>query len=67
MALVCCAVEDLKNLHNTHHFEKGRTLYLAKKVNLNIKMVDVWEVVEQCRECQSIDLAPSKREKRNCM
>ena len=49
---VCCVGEDL---HNMHHFGRERTLYLVRKVNPNITMEAVKKVVEQCRECQSID------------
>ena len=62
-APVCYFGEDLKDLHNMHHFGKERTLYLARKVNSNITMEAVKKVVEQCRECQSIDPAPSRHEK----
>ena len=62
-ALVCFVGEELKNLHNMHYLGKGRTLYLARKVNPNVTMEDVKEVVEQCRECQFIDPAPSRHEK----
>ena len=61
--LVCCVGEDLKDLPIMHHFGKERTLYLVRKVNPNITMEAVKEVVEQCRECQSIDPAPSRHEK----
>lgn len=46
MALVCCAVEHLKDLHKKHHFGKKWTLYLVRKVNPHIAMQDV---VEECR------------------
>ena len=57
MTPMCSVREDLKDLHNMHHFGMERTLYLVRKVNPNITMEAVKEVVEQCRECQSIDLA----------
>ena len=63
IAPVCCVEEDLKDLHNMHHFWKQRTLYLARKVNPNITMEAVKEMVEQCRECQSIDPAPTRHKK----
>ena len=46
-----------------HHFGKERTLYLVRKVNPNITMEAVKEVMEQCRECQSIEPAPSRHKK----
>ena len=46
-----------------HHFRKERTLYLARKVNPNITMEAVQEVIKQCKECQSIDPAPTRHEK----
>ena len=57
MAPMCCVGEDLKDLHYMHHFGKERTLYLVRKVNPNITMEAVKEVVEQCEECQSTDPA----------
>ena len=63
-ALVCCIGEDLNDLHNVHHFEKERTLYLVRKVNPNITMEAVKEVVKQSRKCLSIDPAPSRHEQR---
>ena len=63
-ALLCCVEEDLKDLHNMHHFGKERTLYLARKVNPNIMMETVQEVVKQCKKCQSIDPVPTRHEKR---
>ena len=62
-ASVCCVGEDLKDLHNMHYFGKERTLYLARKVNPNITIEAIKEVMEQCRECQSTDPAPSWNEK----
>ena len=51
-APVCYVGEDLKDLHNMHHFGKERTLYLVKKVNPNVTIEAIKEVVvEQCREC----------------
>ena len=58
-ALLCCVGENLKDLHNMHHFGKERALYLASKVNPTITM----EMVKQCKECQSIDPVPTKHEK----
>ena len=55
MAPVYYVGEDLKDLHNMHHFGKERTLYLARKVNSNITTEAVKEVVEQCMKCQSIN------------
>ena len=60
---MCNVGEDLKDLHNMHHFGKERTLYLVRKVNPNITMEAVKEVVEQCRESKSTDPAPSKHKK----
>ena len=60
---MCCVREALKDLHNMHRFGKERTLYLARKVNPNITKEAVKGVVEQCRECQSTDPAPSRYEK----
>ena len=62
-ASVCCVGKNLKDLHNMHHFVKERILYLARKVNPNIKMEAVKEMVEQCKECQSIDPASFMHEK----
>ena len=62
-ALLCCVGEDLKDLHNMHHFGKERMLYLARNVNPKITMEAVQEVVKQCKECQSIDPAPTRHEK----
>ena len=62
-ALLCCVGEDLKDRHNMHHFGKERILYLARKVNLSITMEGDQEVVKQCKECQSIDPAPTRHEK----
>ena len=59
-ALLCCVGEDLKDLHNIHHFRKERTLYLVNKVNPTITMESVQEVVKQCKECQSIDPVPTR-------
>ena len=47
--MVCCVEEDLNDLQNMHHFRKERTLYLTRKVNPNITMEAVKEVVKQCR------------------
>ena len=58
-ALLCCVGEDLHN----NHFGKERTLCLARKVNPNITMEAVQDVIKQCKECQSIDPAPTRHEK----
>ena len=52
-----------EDLHNVHHFGKERTLYLVSKVNPNITMEAVQEVVKQCKECQSNDPVPTRHEK----
>ena len=63
-ALLCFVGENLKDLNNMHHFGKEKKmLYLARKVNPNIMMEAVQEVVKQCKECQSIDPAPTRPEK----
>ena len=62
-AIVCCVTEELKEMHNMHHFGKERTLFLARRVDPSITREAVNEVVETCRECQSIDPAPSRHEK----
>ena len=62
-ALLCCVGEDLKDLHNMHHFGRERTLYLVRKVNPNITMEAIQEVVKQCKECQSTDPVPTRHEK----
>lgn len=58
MALVFSRVKDKKNLHNMHHFEKKKILYLAKGIKPNIKIDDIQEVLEQYREYKFIDPAP---------
>ena len=55
--------QEKKDLHNMHYFGKVGTLYLVRKVNPNITTAAVKKVVEQCRECQSTDPAPSRHEK----
>ena len=54
-ALLCCVGENLKDLHNMHHFGKERTLYLARKVNSKITMEAVQEVVKQSTHCTVTD------------
>ena len=36
----------------------NRTLYFVKLVSPEVSKAAVWEVVRECEECQSIDLAP---------
>ena len=59
---VCCIGEEVKELHEMHHFGRDRTLFLARKVRPGTTQEEVKEVVENCRECQSIDPAPSRHE-----
>lgn len=59
---ICCAGEEVKELHDMHHFGQERTLFLAREVNPEITKEEVREVVENCGECQSIDPRPSRHE-----
>ncbi|XP_068200690.1 uncharacterized protein [Palaemon carinicauda] len=52
------AVVDITELHNKHHIEIDRTLYLAKKLDPQVSRECVKKVVQCCDCCQPIDPAP---------
>jgi hypothetical protein len=60
-----CSMEEIKKLHEKHHFGVRRTLYLTKQVypDKNVAEEDVKRVVKECRRCLSIDPAPVQWEK----
>lgn len=53
------SVVDIQDLHSKHHFGVDRSLYLTRLVNPSVKRECVESVVRLCRQCQTIDSAPS--------
>lgn len=46
-------------LHNMHHMEVDRTLFMTTMVDPDITRENVRKIVVNCDRCQSIDPAPS--------
>lgn len=53
------SVVDIEGLHSRHHFGVDRTLYLTRLLDPSVKRKSVESVVKSCRQCQTIDPAPS--------
>ncbi|KAK3879159.1 hypothetical protein Pcinc_016253 [Petrolisthes cinctipes] len=53
------SVVDIQDLHSKHHFGVDRTLYLTRLVDPSVKRECVESVMRLCRQCQTIDPAPS--------
>ncbi|XP_067930525.1 uncharacterized protein [Watersipora subatra] len=54
-------IEDIKKVHQDHHFGVSKTLYLAqKKLGRTIKKDIVKQVVKTCLMCNSVDPHPIK-------
>ncbi|KAK3874473.1 hypothetical protein Pcinc_008865 [Petrolisthes cinctipes] len=53
------SVVDIQDLQSKHHFGVDRTLYLTRLVDPSVKRECVESVVRSCRQCQTIDPAPS--------
>ena len=54
---------SLETLHSRHHFGVRRTLYFARQLDPTVTQADVEAVVRACRECASIDPAPTQWER----
>ena len=57
-----CSVSVLEEVHNKVHMGVDRTLQLARRLDPQIRRVDVKKHVRACTKCQSIDPAPVKHE-----
>ena len=57
-----CSVSLVEDLHNRHHMGVDRTCYLAKQLDPKVSKDEVKKVVSSCRQCQSVDPAPSRHE-----
>lgn len=54
---------SLEALHGRHHFGVRRTLHFAKQVDPTATRADVEKVVRACRDCASVDPAPTQWDK----
>lgn len=53
------SLEQIKEVHERHHFGVNRTLFAARKAGLlHISKEDVGRVIRQCEACQTIDPSP---------
>ena len=58
------SIQDIRDLHDTHHLGVARTLYLARqKWGPSVCEEDVARVVSECHICKRIDPAPVRWEK----
>ena len=53
---------DIEELHSQHHFGVDRTLHLTRMLDPTVKRKSVESIVKTCRQCQTIDPAPSRHE-----
>lgn len=56
----CMTVDEVRDLHDSHHMGVERTWFLAKRVDDKIPKEVVKMVVKQCNQCQTIDPAPKR-------
>jgi ribonuclease HI/transposase InsO family protein len=56
---------EIRKIHQWHHFGKRRTLYVVQRVrpDLRVSEAEVQAVVETCASCRSVDPAPVRWEK----
>lgn len=50
---------DISDLHSQHHFGVDRSLYLARLVDPMVSRESVESIVKTCRQCQTVDPAPT--------
>ena len=54
------AAISLRDAHGMHHMGIDRSLYLARKLDPNVRREQIAKVVRECQRCQCIDPAPSR-------